>query len=142
MSASLQKSWPSKRDCGDLIWASGAISQEGKRKRQGGDEQAVTLSNKRLKPVALDEEDRKPPRQLLDPKATEAIQTSTSPELSEVAFMDLTADDDMLPELTHEISLSPDSENAHSLEGLSQHENIIRQACYLGPTLTKTRSKC
>ena len=37
--------------------------------------------------------------------------------------MELTTDDDLLPELTHEISLSPDSEDTHSLDGFSQYEN-------------------
>lgn len=61
MSVSLQKSWPGKRDYKDLLWASGAISQEGKRKRQGGDKQDVRPLNKRMKSILLDEEDRKPP---------------------------------------------------------------------------------
>ena len=134
MSASLQKSWPSNRDREDLTWASGAMSQKGKRKKQDGDEQEVRLSDKRLKLIPLDEEDRKPPRQLLNPKATEAIQTSTSPEVSKVAFMDLTTDDDMLPELIHEISsLSPESDEKHSLDGFSQHENTLLTSLLPGP---------
>jgi len=140
MSACLQKSWPSKRGCEDLIWAPGAISQQGKRKRQSGDEQKVRPSNKRLKLITLDEEDRKPPRQSLDPKATEVIQTSILPKGSEVAFMDLTTDDDMLPELTHEISLSPDSEDNYSLDGFfSQHENSLPTCLLPGPNLDQDK---
>ncbi len=102
------------------------MSQERKRKRQGGDEQEVRLSDKRLKPITLDDDgDRKPPRQSLDPKAAKAIQTSLSPKVSEIAFMDLTTDEDLLPELTHEISFSPDSENTHSLDGFSQYKNTL-----------------
>ena len=112
------------------------MNQQGKRKRQDGDEQEVRLSDKRLKLITLDEQDRKPPKQSLAPKATEASQTSISPEVSEVAFMDLTADNDMLPELTHEISsLSPDSEETHSLDGFSQHENTLPTSLLPGPEL-------
>ena len=140
MSASLQKSWPSKRDREDLTWASGAMSQKGKRKRQGGVEQGLQLSDKRLKPIAFDEEDRKPPRQLLNPKATEAIQTSTPPEVSKVAFMDLTTDNDILPELTHEVSsLSPKSDETHSLDGFSQHENTLLTSLLPGPELDQDK---
>lgn len=40
--------------------------------------------------------------------------------------MDLTADDDMLPDLSHDISLlSPDTEETHSLDNFSQRENIL-----------------
>lgn len=54
-------------------------------------------SDKRLKLISLDEEDREPPRQLLDPKAAKAIQIPLSPRVSEVAFMDLTTNNDLLP---------------------------------------------
>lgn len=139
MSASLQKSWLSKCNCEDLIWAPGAISQQGKRKRQGGDKQDLWPSDKRLKLISLDKEDRKPPRQLLDPKATEALQISLSPKLSEVAFMDLTTDDDLLPELTHEISLSSDSEDTHSLDDFSQHENTLPIGPLPGPKVNQDK---
>lgn len=139
MSASLQKSWPSKRDCEDLVWASGAMSQQGKRKRQGGDEHELWPSDKRLKLINLDEKDRKPPIHLVDPKATEAIQISLSPKVSEVAFMDLTTDNDLLPDLTHEISLSPDSEDTHSLDGFSQHENTLPTCLLPGPNLDQDK---
>ncbi|MCJ1456819.1 hypothetical protein MMC28_007184 [Mycoblastus sanguinarius] len=116
------------------------MSQQGKRKRQDKDEQEAWLSDKRLKLITLDEEDRKPPRQSLAPKATEASQTSISPEASEVAFMDLTADDDMLPELTHEISsLSPGSEETHSLDGFSQDENPLPTSLLPGSELDQDK---
>ena len=123
MSASLQKSWPSKRDSEDLIRASWPRSQQGKRKRQSVDKQELWPSDRRLKLISLDEEDRKPPKQILDPKETEAIQIPLSPKVSDVAFKDLTTDDDLLPELTHEISSTPDSEDAHLLDGFNQYKS-------------------
>ncbi|KAI4102603.1 MAG: hypothetical protein L6R37_004316 [Teloschistes peruensis] len=123
MSVSLPKHWPNERDCKDLIWTPGAMSQQGKRKRQDEEEQETRLADERLQLITLDEEDQKPLRQPLAPKATEASQTSISPEVSEVTFMDLIVDDDMLPELAHEMSsLSPDSVETHSLHGFSQYE--------------------
>ena len=67
MSASMQKSWPSKRDCGALTWIPGGGSQKGERKRQGEDEKEPRPLNKRFKPSTLDdEEDPKPPGHLFD----------------------------------------------------------------------------
>lgn len=102
------------------------MSQQGKRKRQDEEEQETRLADERLQLITLDEEDQKPLRQPLAPKATEASQTSISPEVSEVTFMDLIVDDDMLPELAHEMSsLSPDSVETHSLHGFSQYESTL-----------------
>ena len=75
--------------------------------------------DKRLKLVSLDEEDREPLRYLLDPKAAKAIQISFSPSVSEIAFIYPTSDDDLLPELTHKISLSPNSEDTYLPNGFS-----------------------
>ena len=127
MGACMQKSWPSKRDCEALTWIPGAGSQKGKRKREGGDEQELRPSNKRFKPITLDdEEEPKPPGHLFDPKATDASQTSLSLETPTVSLMDLTSDNDMLPELSHDISLlSPDTDKTHSLDSFSQQENIL-----------------
>lgn len=127
MSASMQKSWPSKRDCEALTWAPGAGSQKGKRKRQGGDEQELRSSNKCSKPITLvDEKDPKPPGHLFDPKVTDVSQTSLPLETPKASLMDWTADDDMLPKLSHDISsLSPDTNEIHSLHSFSQQENIL-----------------
>ena len=123
----MQKSWSSKRDCEALTWLPGAGSQKRKRKRQGGDEHEIEPLNKHFKPITLDdEEDSNPPGHLSDPKVTDASQTSLSPETLKVSHVDLTADDDMLPELTHDISsLSPDSDETRSLDSFGQQENIL-----------------
>ena len=97
MSASMQKSWPSKRDCGALTWIPGGGSQKGERKRQGEDEQEPRPLNKRFKPSTLDDEaDPKPPGHLFDPRATDVSQTSLSLETPKVSLVDLTANGDVL----------------------------------------------
>lgn len=127
MSASMQKSRPSKRDCKAPTWVPGAGSQKGERKRQDEEEQELRLSNKRFKPNTRDDEENpKPPGHLFDPRATNISQTSRSLETPQVALVDLTADDDMLPDLSHDISLlSPDTDETHSLDNFSQRENIL-----------------
>ena len=123
----MQKSWPSKRDCKALTWVPGAGSQKGERKRQGEDEQELRPWNKRFKPnIPDDEEDPKPLGYLFDPRATGVSQTSLSIRTPKVPLVDLTADDDMLPELSHGISsLSPKTDETHSLDSFSQQENVL-----------------
>ncbi|KAI4264496.1 MAG: hypothetical protein L6R42_000387 [Xanthoria sp. 1 TBL-2021] len=126
MSASMQKSWPSKRNCEALTWIPGAGSQKGERKRQGGDEQELEPRNKCFKPLTLiNEEDPKPAGHLFDPKATDVSRTSLALKAPKVSVVDSTADDDMLPELSHDLSsLSPDTDKIQSLDRLGQQENI------------------
>ena len=137
MSASIQKRWPSKRDCKALTWVSGAGSQKGERKRRGEDEQELRPSKKRFKPNTLDnEEDSKPPGNLFDARATTVSQTSLSLETPEVSVVDLTADDDILPELSHDMSsLSPDIDETHSLDSFSPQENILPTSLISEPEL-------
>lgn len=127
MSASMQKSWPSKRDCEALTWIPGGGSQKGERKRQGEDEQEPRPLNKRFKPSTLDdEEDPKPLGHLFDPRATDVSQTSLSLETPKVSLVDLTTDGDVLLELGYNMSsLSPDTDETHSLDSFSQQENIL-----------------
>ena len=88
----MQKSWPSKRDCGALTWIPGAGSQIGERKRQGEDEQEPRPLNKCFKPSTLDDEEGpKPPGHLFDQRATDVSQTSLSLETPKVSLVDLTA---------------------------------------------------
>ena len=73
-------------------------------------------------------------RPLLDLKATEATPTSISLEISKVSLVDLTADDDMLPELSHHLSsLSLDTDETHSLDSFSQHQKILPTSLLGGP---------
>ncbi len=53
--------------------------------------------------------------------------------------MDLTTDNDMLPELTYEISLSPNSEDTYSLDGSSQFENTLPICLLPGPNLDQDK---
>lgn len=98
------------------------MSQEDKRKRQRGDKQEL-WPDKRLKLIDVDKDDRKSPGQSLGSKATTSIRISLPPSASEVASMDLNTDDDSLPELTREITSSPDSQDTHLLDDFSQCEN-------------------
>jgi hypothetical protein len=105
LSAAMRKSWPSKRDCEALAWIPGSRSRTGERKRQGEDEQEPRPLNKRFKPSTLDDEDDpKPLGHLFDPRATDVSQTSLSLETPNDSVVDLTADGDVLPELSHDMS--------------------------------------
>lgn len=98
MSASMQESWPGKRDCGALTWNPGGGNHKGERKRQREDEQEPRPLNKRFKPSTLDdEEDPKPSGYLFYPRATDVSQSSLSLETPKVSLVDLTANGDVLP---------------------------------------------
>ena len=62
-----------------------------------------------------------PPGHLFNPKAADVSQTSLLLETPKVSLVDLTAGDNILPELSHDISsLSPDTDEAYSLDSFSQ----------------------
>ena len=124
------------RDRRTFTWTPEPGGRQGKRKRQDEDEQEVWPSGQRLKPIALSTEDRKHPRPAPTAEANRASRYCNSPEASEVAFLDLTADDEVLPELTHETSsLSPDGEEVHLPDGFSQYEYTPTTGLLPGPDL-------
>ena len=123
MSVSTQESWRNRRDCDTLTWASGTESQNGKRKRHTVDGEGTMPST----PIAFDNTvDSSYLECFSDRKATNASPTPLWPEKPEVPFVDLTADNDPVPGLTYDESLSsPDSNETRSLDGLSQQGKPI-----------------
>ena len=94
---------------------------------QAEEEQKLRSSNKRCKSITLDdEENAKPSEHLFNPKAIDVFSTFLSLKTFKIFLVNLTADDDMLSEFSHDIfSLSSETDDIHSLNSFYQSENIV-----------------
>ncbi|KAK3168429.1 hypothetical protein OEA41_004877 [Lepraria neglecta] len=127
MSPHMKISWQSGRDSQSLIhWVSDPTSQKRqKRKRQDNGEQELRLSKHSSRPVMTDGQPEWTPTHSLDPKDLGAFPISVSSKPFEVSLMDMTFDDDRLPELSPDQSTSsPDSNETCSLDGICPYDNI------------------